>query len=96
MAIHIDKTSFESNGFILVRGALSDSDFFALETKFLDLANARIGKSFSSINDPELIKRICYDRSLETYFYNEIRQYRELVDLSLKEKSDENYSYITW
>ena len=69
MPLPIDTEFFKENGYILTRGALSDSDFSALETKFLALANERTGKSCAGINDPLLVSRISEDRNLETYLY---------------------------
>jgi ectoine hydroxylase-related dioxygenase (phytanoyl-CoA dioxygenase family) len=85
LPLPIDTEFFKENGYILTRGALSDSDFSALETKFLALANERTGESYAGINDPLLVSRISEDRNLETYLYNTIRDFSELVNLSITE-----------
>lgn len=85
MQIATDTDAYNANGFVLARGVLCDSDFSALETKFLELANARTGEAHATFSAPSLASRICEDRSLETYLYDAIRKYPELVDLSMTE-----------
>jgi ectoine hydroxylase-related dioxygenase (phytanoyl-CoA dioxygenase family) len=78
-----EAASYAGQGFVLVRGVLRDTDFSALETRFLQLINTRSGGAHASLRDPALVSKICQDRSLETHVYDAIRQYPELVDLSL-------------
>ena len=85
MPIATDTDFYNTNGFVLVRDALCDSDFSALETRFLELANARTGEAYTSLSETTLVSRICEDRSMETYLYGAIRKHPELVDLSIKE-----------
>ncbi len=85
MPIQIDTASYKENGFLLTRGALSDLDFAPLVARFLELASARTGETYSKIDDPELIAKISSDRDLEMYLYDSIRRYPELVEFSLAE-----------